>query len=139
LRDEDIGRAASQVAVHQGVRAALLAFQRDFARRPPGAVLDGRDIGTVVCPDATAKLFITATPEARAERRFKELAERGEPLGLNNVLQDIRTRDARDVGRDAAPLRQAKDALLLDTSGIGIEEAFAAALELVHRRLEAAP
>ncbi|HET7595260.1 MAG TPA: (d)CMP kinase, partial [Stellaceae bacterium] len=107
LRDEAVARAASVVAAIPAVRQALLAFQRDFARHPPaaaGAVLDGRDIGTVVCPDATAKLFITASPEARARRRFKELQEGGDEAIYERVLQDMKDRDARDSQRRAAPL-----------------------------------
>ncbi|QTL03328.1 (d)CMP kinase [Aquabacter sp. L1I39] len=131
LRTAAIGEAASVVAARPGVRAALLDLQRRFAAQPGGAVLDGRDIGTVICPDAPAKLFVTASPEVRAERRYKELIGRGEPARFEDVLADIRIRDARDSGRASAPLAMAEDAALLDTTQLGIEEAFAAALALV--------
>lgn len=131
LRTAAIGEAASVVAARPGVRAALLDLQRRFAAQPGGAVLDGRDIGTVICPDAPAKLFVTASPEVRAERRYKELIGRGEAARFEDVLADIRIRDARDSGRASAPLAMAEDAALLDTSALGIEAAFAAALALV--------
>ena len=131
LRTAAIGEAASVVAARPGVRAALLDLQRRFAATPGGAVLDGRDIGTVICPDATAKLFVTASPEVRAERRYRELTGRGEAARFEDVLADIRIRDARDSGRASAPLAMAEDAALLDTSALGIEDAFAAALTLV--------
>ncbi|MBM3572355.1 MAG: (d)CMP kinase [Alphaproteobacteria bacterium] len=141
LRDDDAAAAASQVAVIPGVRAALLEFQRNFARHPPGdaagAVLDGRDIGTVVCPDAAAKLYVTASAEARAERRLKELRERGVDAIYARVLQDMKERDARDMGRSAAPLAQAKDALVLDTSALDADAAFAAALAFIETRRRA--
>src|SRR6478736_8615002 len=104
LRGREMGEAASVVAAIPAVRAALVDWQRAFARRPEGAVLDGRDIGTVICPDATVKIFVTATPEERARRRFRELAGRGEDVTLESILDDIRRRDARDSGRSAAPL-----------------------------------
>ncbi|MEP9352572.1 (d)CMP kinase [Xanthobacter sp. KR7-65] len=134
LRTAELGEAASVVAARDGVRAALLDLQRRFAARPGGAVLDGRDIGTVICPDAPAKLFVTARPEVRADRRFRELAGRGEAVTYEAVLADIRKRDARDQGRSSAPLAMADDAILLDTSELGIEEAFAAALAVVEAR-----
>ena len=132
---------ASIVSSHAGVRAALFDVQRAFARQAGGAVLDGRDIGTVIAPDATAKLFVTAAPEVRAQRRHAELARAGEHAGeqggaqhsLADVLADIHARDARDSGRSAAPLVQAADAALLDTSDLGIAAAVAAAIALVER------
>ena len=137
LRDEAVGQAASVVAAHPEVRRALLAFQRDFANRPPdgkgGAVLDGRDIGTVVCPAAEVKLFVTADLEARAARRHKELLARGDESIYARVLQDLRARDARDSGRAAAPLKPAPDALILDTTEMGIEAAFEAAMKIIER------
>ncbi len=131
LRSPGAGEAASQVAAIPAVRSALLEFQRNFAARPPGAVLDGRDIGTVVCPDADAKLFVTAQPETRAQRRHLEHVGRGDDLSYENVLQDIRRRDERDSDRAVAPLEPAQDAVLLDTTELGIEAAFQAALDLV--------
>ena len=139
LRSAETGLAASVVAAMAPVRAAILAVQRQFAAMPPGdkagAVLDGRDIGTVVCPDAAAKLFITATADIRAERRFAELRVSDASLGFETVLADIRARDARDENRQTAPMKQAADAPLLDTSDLSIEEAFAAALALVEEKL----
>jgi CMP/dCMP kinase len=138
LRTDETGAAASKVAVIQAVRDALLDFQRNFAAHPPGgqgAVLDGRDIGTVICPDATVKLFVTATPEIRARRRYAELKAQGSPRTEEAVLADIRARDARDTGRAVAPLRQAPDAYLLDTSHLDIETAVAKALEVVRAGL----
>jgi cytidylate kinase len=131
LRTEKVGAAASIVAVIPDVRAALLEFQRSFARKPPGAVLDGRDIGTVIATDAAAKLFVTATPETRAERRWKQLRGQGETLELAEVLADIRRRDERDSGRAAAPLVRADDAVLLDTTEMTIDAAFDAARRIV--------
>ena len=131
LRGPEAGEAASVVAVHKEVRAALLDFQRAFAARPPGAVLDGRDIGTVVCPDADVKLFVTASAEVRAERRHLELRARGEDVAYENVLDAIRLRDTRDTERAEAPLLPAEDAHLLDTSNLDIEAAFNAAVDLV--------
>jgi len=130
LRTEKVGAAASIVAVIPEVRAALLDLQRSFARRPPGAVLDGRDIGTVVCPDAHAKLFITASAEVRAKRRQKELGS-GD---YEAVLADIKARDARDSQRAMAPLVAAKDAVVLDTSDMDITTAVAAAVTAVEAR-----
>ncbi|MCB2099450.1 MAG: (d)CMP kinase [Rhodobacterales bacterium] len=138
LRGDDAAQAASLVAAVPGVRDALLAFQRDFARRPPegtaGAVLDGRDIGTVVCPDADLKLFITASTEVRAQRRVKELQERGLEAIYARVLRDMQERDARDSGRSVAPLEPATDAVVIDTSAMDADAAFAAALAEVDRR-----
>ena len=131
LRTAELGEAASVVAARPGVRAALLDLQRRFAAQTGGAVLDGRDIGTVICPDAPAKLFVTARPEVRAERRFRELTGRGEAISYNAVLADILKRDERDSGRSSAPLLKADDVVLLDTSDLGIEAAFAAALAIV--------
>jgi cytidylate kinase len=132
-RTRGAGEAASRVAVHAPVRQALLNVQRRFAADPRGAVLDGRDIGTVIAPDARAKLFVTASPEIRADRRWKQLCGQGEDVAFEAVLADIRLRDERDAGRAAAPLLQATDAHLLDTSEMSIEAAFREALTLVER------
>jgi cytidylate kinase len=131
LRAAGLGEAASLVAKHADVRAALLAYQRRFARRRPGAVLDGRDIGTVICPAAEVKLFVTASPEERARRRYLELKENGSAISRQEVLADIRRRDERDKNRAAAPLRQAEDAVLLDTTNLDIDAAFKAAIEII--------
>jgi cytidylate kinase len=131
LMDGRLGEAASIVASHPAVRNALLAYQRAFARRKPGVVLDGRDIGTVICPEADVKLFVTATPEERARRRFLELKAAGMAIGEAEVLADIRRRDERDKNRAAAPLRQAEDAYLLDTTNLDIDAAFKAAIALI--------
>jgi cytidylate kinase len=131
LRTRAAGEAASRVAVHPRVRDALLDFQHTFARQEGGAVLDGRDIGTVIAPDAPAKLFVTAAPEVRAERRWKQLQAQGETVGLEDVLADIRRRDERDGGRDTAPMRPAADAVLLDTSEMTIDHAADAARRIV--------
>jgi len=143
LRTEEAGRAASQVAAIPAVRAALLDFQRGFAVTPPdgawGAVLDGRDIGTVVCPDAPAKLFVTAWPEVRARRRFLELRESGQDAIESRILQDMKERDARDSSRGVAPLVPASDAIVLDTSDMDREEALITALTLAGNRLRATP
>jgi len=133
LKSEAAGKAASIVSAHPEVRAALLKRQKDFAAQPGGAVLDGRDIGTVIAPNAPAKLFVTASSEVRADRRWRELTGMGLDVDLAHVLTDIRTRDERDSARSAAPLRMADDAALLDTSDLGIEEAFAAALAIVEK------
>jgi CMP/dCMP kinase len=135
LRGPGLGEAASIVARIPEVREALLAFQRDFARRPPGAVLDGRDIGTVVCPEADVKIYVTATPEVRAERRYLDKQNRGEATTYAVVLDDIRRRDERDAGRDAAPMRPAGDAVLLDTSNLAIEAAFDMAIGVISRKV----
>mgnify|MGYP003108928243 CR=1 FL=1 len=131
LREEATGEAASIVAANTKVRAALLQYQRDFAKRPGGAVLDGRDIGTVVCPDADVKLFVTASAEIRARRRYDELAAKNVPATYEDVLADLIARDARDSGRGAAPLKKADDAHLLDTSKLDIEAAFSAACHII--------
>jgi cytidylate kinase len=133
LKSEATARAASIVSAHPAVRAALLERQRDFAHAPAGAVLDGRDIGTVIAPEARAKLFVTASPEVRARRRFAELTGHGLAVVYEHVLADIHARDARDSGRGIAPLRQADDAVLLDTSDLGVDAAVAAAIALVER------
>ncbi len=126
-----LGEAASRVAAIPEVRTALLALQQDFASRPGGAVLDGRDTGTVIAPQAEAKIFVTARPEVRAWRRHKELTERGETLPYDAVLAEIRKRDARDSGRAIAPLKAAPDAALLDTTDLDIEAAFRQVLSIV--------
>ncbi len=139
LRTETVGQAASKVSAVPGVRAALLTFQRNFAETPPsgmkGAVLDGRDIGTVVCPGATAKLFITATAEVRAERRLKELLGGGSEAIYARVLEDMKERDARDQSRATSPLEPANDAKLLDTSNLDVEQAFVEALEFINSKI----
>ncbi len=135
LRQPGLGEAASLVAKHAAVRAALLAYQRAFARAEQGAVLDGRDIGTVICPDAEVKLFVTATPEERARRRYLELKQSGAAESEHEVLADIRRRDERDAGRAAAPLRKAPDAYLLDTTNLDIDAAFKAAIDLIDAAL----
>ena len=136
LRDDAAADAASQVSAVPDVRAALLDFQRSFAAEPPGgtrgAVLDGRDIGTVVCPDAESKLFVTASPEVRAERRYLELRERGLDAIHGRVLADMKERDARDSERTVSPLEPAKDAFLLDTSDLDADQVFAAALDFIN-------
>jgi len=131
LKSEAAGKAASLVSAHPEVRAALLERQRRFADQESGAVLDGRDIGTVIAPHADAKLFVTASPEVRAQRRYEELGRMGLKVHLEAVLHDIRARDERDSHRSAAPLRMADDAVLLDTSEMTIEQAIAAAIGLV--------
>jgi cytidylate kinase len=131
LRTAAVAQAASEVAVIPDVRAALVAFQRSFAGRDGGAVLDGRDIGTVICPAADVKLFVTASPECRAERRFQELAGKGTDTTFETVLADVKERDARDQNRAAAPLVPADDAVLLDTSELTAAQAIAAAIKVV--------
>lgn len=133
LRSEDAGGFASRVSVHPAVRQALFERQRAFAAQPGGAVLDGRDIGTIIAPDAEAKLFVTASTAARALRRWKEMVERGEKHTLAVIEDDLRRRDERDRTRAEAPLRAAADAILLDTSELGREEAIAAAIAAVER------
>lgn len=135
LRLESSGSFASRVSVHPAVRSALLERQRRFATQPGGAVLDGRDIGTVIAPDADAKLFVTASAEARALRRFRELTERGVAADLAALTADIAARDARDAGRSTAPLIRAADADLLDTSDLSIGDAVQQAIALVEARL----
>ena len=135
LRTPAVAQAASEVAVIPDVRAALVDFQKAFARREGGAVLDGRDIGTVICPDAEAKLFVTASAECRAERRYQELLGRGTQTSFDTVLADVKARDARDSSRATAPLVAAGDAVVLDTSDLSIEEAVAAAVAVVTQAL----
>jgi cytidylate kinase len=136
LRARDMGEAASVVAAMPAVRAALIDMQRGFAARPEGAVLDGRDIGTVICPGATVKIFVTAAPETRATRRALELAGRGEEADYAAILEDVKKRDARDSARSAAPLKPAADAVTLDTTELDIEAAFAAALAVVRETIK---
>lgn len=139
LRDEATGNAASKVAVIPAVREALLQLQRDFAEKPffddgtpaKGAVLDGRDIGTVVCPSADVKFFVTASAEVRADRRFKELKDANKPADYDKILQDIKDRDERDSKRTTAPLKPAEDAYILDTSAMNAVQAFQSALDYI--------
>jgi CMP/dCMP kinase len=138
LRSEPVSRIASSISAYPSVRAALLERQQEFARQPGGAVLDGRDIGTVIAPDATVKLFVSASPEVRAQRRMRELMGRGMPAHYEDVLLDIRARDARDSNRPVAPLKQAPDATLLDTSELDVEQAIAEAIRLVDEKVAAA-
>ncbi len=135
LRTGDVGAAASKVASVPEVRAALLDFQKAFARRAGGAVLDGRDIGTVICPEAEVKLFVTASDTVRARRRWGELSEAGEDISVDEVLADLRARDERDAARADAPMTAAGDALLLDTTVLSIDEAVAEASAHVERAL----
>ena len=135
LRRREMGEAASIVAAMGPVREALIAAQRNFAARPGGAVLDGRDIGTVICPAADVKIFVVASPEARAQRRALELAARGEKFDYATILNEILRRDARDSERSAAPLRPAPDAVLLDTTRLNIEAAFEAARRIVEEKI----
>lgn len=135
LRSEPVSKIASIVSAYPSVRAALLNRQQDFAQQTGGAVLDGRDIGTVIAPQANVKLFVTATAEVRAERRLNELAGRGMNAHYEDVLADIRSRDARDWGRDAAPLMLAPDAILLDTSALTPQQAIAEAVRLTEIQL----
>ncbi|MBE0455271.1 (d)CMP kinase [Roseovarius autotrophicus] len=137
LRSPEVSQAASRVAAIPEVRQALLDFQRAFARRAGGAVLDGRDIGTVICPEAEVKLYVTATDAERARRRHLELTQKGHAVTLEEVADDLRQRDARDSARATAPLKPAADALLLDTSEMTIDEAVAAAVAKVRRVLPA--
>jgi cytidylate kinase len=134
LRTPEVAQAASRVAALPEVRAALVAFQKEFARREGGAVLDGRDIGTVICPEAEVKIYVTASAEVRAERRWKELSEKGISQAFEEVLAEVKERDARDMGRADAPLRPAEDAVMLDTSDLSIEAAVAAAVEAVEAK-----
>jgi cytidylate kinase len=138
LRSEPVSKIASMISAYPSVRAALLNRQQDFARQSGGAVLDGRDIGTIIAPDADVKLFVTASPEIRAERRLRELVARGMTAHYEDVLADVRSRDERDSGRTVAPLRPASDAVLLDTSVLDPEQAIAEAVRLVEERLAAA-
>lgn len=137
LRTAEIAQAASKVAVLPEVRAALVDFQRAFSRRAGGAVLDGRDIGTVICPDAEVKLFVTASAEVRAERRFLELSAKGADVTREQVLADVRERDARDAERSTAPMKPAEDAVQLDTTDLSIEAALAKAVEVINAKLPA--
>lgn len=134
LKSETAGGIASRISVYPAVRAALAQRQRDFAAQDGGAVLDGRDIGTVIAPQAQAKLFVTARPEIRARRRFEELSARGSKVHYEDVLIDIRARDERDSNRETAPMQRAPDADLLDTSDLTVDEAKARAIELVEGR-----
>jgi len=135
LRSEPVSKIASAISAYPSVRAALLARQQDFARQDGGAVLDGRDIGTVIAPDADVKLFVTASAEVRAKRRLRELEQRGMPAHYDDVLADIRARDQRDSTREVAPLTPAADAMLLDTSVLDAVEASAEAVRLARQRL----
>ncbi|EEX08256.1 cytidylate kinase [Ruegeria lacuscaerulensis ITI-1157] len=139
LRTAEIAQAASKVAVIPEVRAALIDFQRSFARRAGGAVLDGRDIGTVICPEAEVKLFVTASPEVRAERRYLELVAKGADVTRAQVLADVRERDARDAERSTAPMKPADDAVLLDTTDLSIEAALDKAIAVIAEKLPAQP
>lgn len=134
LRAPAVAQAASKVAAMPDVRKALVDFQRAFAQRAGGAVLDGRDIGTVICPDAEVKLFVTASDDVRAERRWKELTFKGHKVSLEEVLADLRERDRRDSTRADAPMKAADDALQLDTTSLSIEEAVAAAVKRIEKR-----
>ena len=134
LRGRELGEAASRVAAIGGVRDALMKAQADFAALPGGAVLDGRDIGTVIAPHADVKIYVTATPEARARRRALELTTRGEPADFQAIFEDVRSRDERDTNRAAAPLRSAEDAVLLDTTELDIDAVFQCALSIIKRR-----
>jgi cytidylate kinase len=131
LKTDAMGQSASVISAYPGVRAALFDFQRDFASHPPGAVLDGRDIGTVICPYAEVKIFVIASPEVRARRRTLEILGRGEQVDEATILEDIKKRDERDRNRAAAPLKAAPDAHLLDTSALDIENAVRAAIDIV--------
>ncbi|MBX7493340.1 (d)CMP kinase [Qipengyuania sp. 1NDW9] len=135
LRSEEVGGLASRVSVHNAVRQALYDRQRAFATQEGGAVLDGRDIGTVIAPEAEAKLFITASVEARAQRRYLEMRGRGDDVTLEEIQEDLRRRDERDRNREVAPLIPAEDAMVIDTSALGKEEAIAAAIEAVKQAI----
>ena len=135
LKSHAVGEAASVVSVYPAVRDALFKLQQDFAAAPPGAVLDGRDIGTVICPQAEVKIFVTASPEARARRRYLELRGQGQDITEAAVLADILRRDERDRSRAVAPLIAADDAATLDTTNLDVEAAFTAAIKLVEQRM----
>ena len=135
LRSEPVSKIASRISAYPAVREALLRRQRDFAAQAGGAVLDGRDIGTVIAPSADAKLFVTASSDVRAQRRVRELLARGMPGHFEDVLCDLKARDARDSGREAAPLARAEDAVLLDTSNLDVDQARAEAIRLVEEKL----
>lgn len=137
LRSEPVSKIASSISAYPSVRTALLERQREFAGQPGGAVLDGRDIGSVIAPDAGVKLFVTASAEVRAQRRLRELLQRGMNAHYQDVLADIRARDERDSGREVAPLKKAEDAILLDTSELDVDQAIAEALRLVREKLAA--
>lgn len=137
LRSEPVSKIASSISAYPSVRTALLARQQEFAGQPGGAVLDGRDIGSVIAPDADVKLFVTASAEVRAQRRLRELLQRGMKAHYEDVLADIQARDARDSAREVAPLKQAPDAILLDTSELDVDEAITEALRLVREKLGA--
>ncbi len=139
LRTSDVAQAASKAAVIPEVRALLLDFQRAFARRAGGAVLDGRDIGTVICPKADVKLFVTASAEVRAERRYLELSGNGQDVTRDGVLADVKQRDARDRDRTTAPLVAADDAVIIDTSNLSIEDAIARAITEISAKTDARP
>ncbi|MBK8770123.1 MAG: (d)CMP kinase [Rhizobiales bacterium] len=131
LRNEDVAHAASRISVYPKVRANLLQFQRDFARKAPGAVLDGRDIGTVVCPDADLKFFVTAATDVRARRRFDELKGQGQDVAYEAVFEDVMARDERDATRTTAPTAMADDAIMIDTSELTADEVLKAVLDVV--------
>lgn len=139
LGGHEAGNAASRVAQFAGVRQALFDYQINFADNPPdgapGAVIDGRDIGTVIAPDADVKLYITASPDIRAGRRFRQLQAAGEKVSYDDILQDMHARDKRDAGRQSAPMQQAEDAYVIDTSALDIAAAYAAVTRIVHNRL----
>ncbi|MBB3971396.1 (d)CMP kinase [Hansschlegelia beijingensis] len=139
LRSRRTGEGASIVSAVPEVRAALLDFQRRFAAEPPGAVIDGRDIGTVICPDADVKLFVIASPEERARRRALELTRAGEPVDEAAILLDIRARDERDMNRATAPLKPAEDAIRIDTTTLDADAAFDAAVSIIERRMAERP
>ena len=136
LKSAAVGEAASRVAVCTALRGVLFRVQKEFAHQPGGAVLDGRDIGTVIAPEAEVKIFVTASPEARAQRRFKEFFERGEATSFDDVLADIHRRDERDSGRASAPLTKADDAVVLDNTALDKEQSWQRALEIVETRLK---
>jgi cytidylate kinase len=133
LQSGEAGEAASRVAAHPAVRAALLKLQQDFARQPGGAVLDGRDIATVIAPDAPAKLYVDAALETRAERRWRQTSAKGDPRTLDDMIEDLARRDARDSGRSTAPLVKSRDSVLLDTTQMSISQAFDEALRIVEQ------
>ncbi|MFL6737159.1 MAG: (d)CMP kinase [Sphingomonas sp.] len=137
LRSEPVSKLASMISAYSSLRSALLKRQQDFARQEGGAVLDGRDIGTVIAPDADVKLFVTASAEVRAERRLNELRARGMHTHYDDVLADIRSRDERDSSREVAPLKPATDAIILDTSALDVSAAIAQAIRVVEERLVA--
>lgn len=137
LRSEPVSKIASSISAYPSVRTALLERQQEFAGQPGGAVLDGRDVGSVIAPEADVKLFVTASAEVRAQRRLRELLQRGMKAHYEDVLADIQTRDARDSARDVAPLKQASDAILLDTTELDVDQAIAEAVRLVREKLAA--